>query len=142
MPRRILVIDDEPEILDSLAALLPQLGCEVRVAEDLEQAQGVIDTGFEPDALLVDHRLRGVSGVDVLARLRGAGEDHAPISRPALIITGDTAPHNIQQAQASGLRVLHKPLDGRKLAWSLAELLGQSDCPARRNQMTPAPASG
>jgi signal transduction histidine kinase len=136
---RILVIDDEPEILDSLAALLPQLGCEVRVAENLEQAQGVVDAGFDPDALVVDHRLRGASGVEVLSQLRAAGPAR-PLVRPALIITGDTAPHNIQQAQASGLRVLHKPLDGRKLAWSLADLLNHSASLGRREEMTPAPA--
>jgi signal transduction histidine kinase/CheY-like chemotaxis protein len=126
---RVLVIDDEPDILESLGALLPYFGCQVRVAEGIEQAQAIIDSGFEPDAFLVDHRLPGLSGLELLSRLHAA-DSPEPLVRPAIIITGDTAPDSIQKAQSGGFKVLHKPLDGRKLARSLIEVLASKAAPA------------
>jgi signal transduction histidine kinase/CheY-like chemotaxis protein len=117
---RVLVIDDEPEILESLAALLPLLGCEVRCVASLKQANAVLDSGFVPQILMVDYRLRDETGTEVIAQLRQRlGEV------PALIVTGDTAPQNIQHIVASGCRVIHKPLDGARLAQALGQALAE-----------------
>jgi len=43
---------------------------------------------------------------------------------PALLITGDTAPERLRQAQASGVPLLHKPLQPETLRQQLIELLG------------------
>ena len=118
---RVLVIDDEDEILEALSGLLPHLGCEVRVANGSLQAQAVVAAGFQPDVLLVDHRLRGETGPQVVARLR----ERCP-NLPAVLVTGDTSPLNLRSLQASGYQVVHKPVDGQRLAQALAEALKAS----------------
>lgn len=66
---KVLVVDDEPNIVLSLEFLMEQAGFEVVTAEDGEQALArVNDT--QPDLLLLDISLPGMSGFDVLERLR------------------------------------------------------------------------
>ena len=115
---RVLVIDDEDEILEALAGLLPHLGCEVRVATGSQQALAVLDAGFQPDVLLVDHRLRGETGPQVIAQLR----ERCP-QVPAVLVTGDTSPLNLRSLQNIGFQVVHKPVDGQRLAQALGEAL-------------------
>jgi hypothetical protein len=43
-------------------------------------------------------------------------------SLPALLITGDTAPERLREAQASGIPLLHKPVSPGKLYRQLVEL--------------------
>ena len=113
---RVLVVDDEEEILHSLQALLAQLGCAVRCCTDGAGALEAIGAGFTPDVLLVDHRLRAETGIDVIARI---------VARigptPAVIVTGDTEPATIRQAGAAGHRVIHKPVQGAQLVQVLRE---------------------
>ena len=115
---RVLVIDDEDEILEALAGLLPHLGCEVRVATGSQQALAVLEAGFQPDVLLVDHRLRGETGPQVIAQLR----ERCP-QVPAVLVTGDTSPLNLRSLQNIGFQVVHKPVDGQRLAQALGEAL-------------------
>ncbi len=115
---RVLAVDDEPDILDSLATMLPHFGCEVRGAAGLAEALAVLDTGFVPQVLLVDHRLKGESGADVVRALRQRlGEV------PAVIVTGDTSPNDLQVVGTAATTVVHKPIDGRLLARALADAL-------------------
>jgi signal transduction histidine kinase len=108
---RVLAIDDEVEILESLAVLLPHFGCEMRSATSLAAAQAVLDSGFEPALLIVDHRLRGETSAEVVAAL------HARLgSLPTVIVTGDTAPEELRRMQQMGAHVMHKPIDGLQLA--------------------------
>lgn len=113
----VLVVDDELEIQRSLEGLLRQLGCELRCAAGLAQALGHLDDGFAPDVLLVDHRLRGERGTEVIARLR---DRLGPV--PALLVTGDTEPDLIQAAREAGHPVLHKPVQGPVLIGLLQTL--------------------
>jgi signal transduction histidine kinase/ActR/RegA family two-component response regulator len=105
---RVLIIDDEIEILDAMQALLQQWGCDVIAAESFEQALTRIASGdWQPDVAISDLRLRGsVDGIATLDRLR-------TLIRPDLscvLITGDTAAERLQTLQRSGYAVLHKPV--------------------------------
>ena len=109
--RRVLCIDDEQEVRSSLTILLTTLGFEVRTATDASEAVSALADGFKPDVLLVDFRLRnGVSGLQAVETLRASQCD-----APVLLITGDTAPARIAEAQAAGVEVLYKPVDGQQL---------------------------
>lgn len=114
---RVLAVDDEVEILDSLAVLLPHYGCEVRCAVDAKGALDQLDDGFLPHLLLVDHRLRNGTGTDVIAALRAR---IGPI--PAVIVTGDTAPATVATIGARTL-VVHKPLDGELLTKAMRDAM-------------------
>lgn len=117
---RVLVIDDEPEVVRSIAALLRMMGCEARCAESLAEARAAMSDGWRPTALVVDHRLRDGSGVTAITEIRASAPEVA-----AILVTGDTSPANLVSLGASGLRVFHKPIDGRKLAEALSTAIAE-----------------
>lgn len=61
--RRVLVVDDNPDALDSLALLLSLDGHEVRTALDAEQALAIA-SDFKPDLVVLDIGLPGRNGYD------------------------------------------------------------------------------
>ncbi|MAX33471.1 MAG: two-component system response regulator [Halomonadaceae bacterium] len=66
---KVLVVDDEPNIVLSLEFLMQQAGFEVITAVDGESALTRI-AEMPPDLVLLDISLPGISGFDVLERLR------------------------------------------------------------------------
>ena len=109
----VLVVDDEPDVLAATATLLGQEGCRVIAAGDADEAiERLVATALVPDLILADHRLRdGRTGVEVIERVR----DEVNREVPALVVTGDTAPARLREAAASGLPLLHKPVDAARL---------------------------
>jgi two-component system OmpR family response regulator len=66
---RLLVVEDEPQISDLVAASLRYEGCEVRSAADGDQALRLARE-FKPDAVVLDVMLPGQDGLTLLRRLR------------------------------------------------------------------------
>lgn len=66
---KVLVVDDEPNIVLSIEFLMEQAGFEVTSAADGEQALEQVAT-HTPDVVLLDISLPGISGFDVLEALR------------------------------------------------------------------------
>lgn len=115
----VLAVDDEPELLSDLQTMLGGRGYHMLTAANTAQACDAAQQQT-PDLILADFRLRdGHTGLDAVRAVRSLLGREVP----ALIVTGDTAPHRIAEAAASGLRVLHKPLDGQALALALQEVL-------------------
>ncbi len=69
MSKKILIADDEPNIVTSLEFLMRKAGYEVRVARDGEEALGQMES-FQPDLVLLDVMMPKVSGYDLCQRLR------------------------------------------------------------------------
>jgi two-component system KDP operon response regulator KdpE len=67
---RILLVDDEPQILRALAINLKALGYRIDVAQTGEEALKRAAT-HRPDAVILDLGLPGIDGVDVIRGLRG-----------------------------------------------------------------------
>ncbi len=67
--RRVLVVDDNLDSLESMEILLQIWGHEVRTAHDGPAALAVA-AGYWPDAVLLDIGLPGMSGYEVAQRLR------------------------------------------------------------------------
>lgn len=80
---KVLVVDDEPNILLSLEFLMQRAGFEVITAEDGEQALALV-ADQPPDLVLLDISLPGISGFDVLERLRA---DATPARLPIIMLT-------------------------------------------------------
>lgn len=115
---RILVIDNEPIIQQAMSALLAAWGCKPIAAESLEDALAQLDT--PPDAILADYRLlEGRTGIEAIHSLR----KHFDRQIPAAVITGDTDPHRLAEARASGFPLLQKPTPSGHLREVLATLL-------------------
>lgn len=69
MPGKVLIVDDEANIVISLEFLMEQAGYAVAVARTGEEAIEAIDS-FHPDLVLLDVMLPGVNGFDILQRIR------------------------------------------------------------------------
>jgi signal transduction histidine kinase len=115
---RILVIDDEPDILDAMGILLMSWECECRLANGLDQAQDHLSSGFEPQLLIVDFHLVGTDGLSVIQELRHHMRDDVPV----LIVTGETEASILAKIRASGHRVLRKPINPDQLSMLLRSL--------------------
>ena len=116
---RVLVIDDDELVRAGMLYLLRGWGCVCCVAESIEAALEQASL-YTPDLVISDYRLREqCSGIEAIAALRALlGDD-----LPALLITGDTAPDLLQEALASGIPLLHKPVSAGELSQSLLMVL-------------------
>lgn len=118
--RRLLVLDNELSILESMAALLGQWGCEVLTATDQAAALEALQ-GRAPELILADFHLdHGVTGCQVVRRLR----EHFQQPLPAVIITADRSDQCRRALQQLGAPLLNKPVKPGKLRAVLSQLLG------------------
>lgn len=69
MTHKVLIVDDEPNIVISLEFLMDQAGYAVAVARTGEEALAQI-RDFLPDVVLLDVMLPGINGFDILQRVR------------------------------------------------------------------------
>lgn len=69
MPCRILIVDDEPNIVTSLEFLMRRDDCEVRVARDGEEALRLAES-LRPDVVLLDVMMPLKSGFEVCRKIR------------------------------------------------------------------------
>lgn len=102
----VVVIDDDPLVLEATVGLLRSWGCKVVAAESYGEAIAKLMTiGQRPDLIVCDYRLpEGPTGVDAIEMLRGAFEI------PALLISGDAASPANDDGNG-GYRLLHKPVN-------------------------------
>jgi signal transduction histidine kinase len=124
----VVVIDNDPLVLDGMGGLFRSWGCGVVTADtDGAAITGIADCGHVPDLIISDYSLtNGKTGIDVIARLRDAFD--TPI--PAFLMSGDTNPEPLQEARASGFHLLHKPVDPMTLRAMVNRML-KNDAAAR-----------
>lgn len=124
----IVLIDDEPDVLDGTALVLRQQGWEVAAASTPDgamdavismQADGRMPEGDMPRALISDHRLGlSINGLDAIKQLRYEFGDRLP----AFLLTGEATPGLAAEAQAAGVQLLHKPIQADRLIRLLKEV--------------------
>jgi CheY-like chemotaxis protein len=121
----VLVIDDELAVRESMTALLGNWGHEVVAVASLTDAMQVIKRA--PDAIIADYRLReSHTGIEAIQRIHAVwGSDI-----PSLIVTGDTAPDRLREAQDSGFAFMHKPVNAAKMRAFLRSAGRQSSLPS------------
>jgi len=84
-PVKILVVDDERAVRESLRRALELEGYEIELAEDGSQALQLLETEPEPDAMVLDILMPGVDGLEVSRTLRRKGS-----KLPILMLTART----------------------------------------------------
>ncbi len=109
---RVLVIDDNAEVVQATALLLQQWGCEARGAGGLDKFLGrPAAAGFQPDVALIDND-RG-TGSDALAT---ASEVSARWPDAGiLLVTGEADPEVLARLRQGGYPLLEKPVNPREL---------------------------
>jgi two-component system nitrogen regulation response regulator GlnG len=115
---RILIVDDEKDFCDILLHLLKREGFSPLVAHDGETALEMTRAGM-PDALLLDVKMPGIDGLEVLRRAKKLDAD-----LPILMITAYGGLDGAVQAIKEGAYdYLAKPLDNRELVEKLKRAL-------------------
>jgi two-component system OmpR family response regulator len=118
--QRILVVDDEPSIVDAVATALRYEGFEVEEASTGRDALEAV-TRHEPDLIVLDWMLPDIDGIEVGRRLRARGYRTA-----VLFLTAKDATENkVEALRAGGDDYVTKP-------FSLAEIVARIQAILRR----------
>lgn len=127
--KSLLIVDDDPEVLNSAATVFRISGCAVVTAQTRAEAIAAFSES-RPDAIIIDFRLKeNENGIEVLESLR----TRWPGLR-ALVITGDTGPQPLRHILSSGYRLMHKPLRAEELVSQVRALLGLIPTPGQKLQ--------
>lgn len=117
--RCILVIDNEPEILHSMGALLNQWHCDVVLAIDYKGAVEALNQQI-PDLIIVDlHLDNNVTGLQVVEQLR----HDFKVEVPAVLITADYTDQEQELRKKLQIPLLTKPVRPGKLRAVLSQQL-------------------
>ncbi len=105
----VLVIDNDPLVLEGMGEILRSWGCRVITAvTDSKALEALTKQDPTPDLIISDYHLAdGKTGLEAIERLRGA----LSAQIPAFLISGDTTPEALREAKAKGCHLLHKPVD-------------------------------
>ena len=133
---RILVVDDEPAVRDSLERALRLDGYEVELAADgregLERCRAA-----PPDAIVLDLLMPEMDGLEACRRLREAGD-----RTPVLMLTArDGISDRVAGLDAGADDYLVKPFALEELQARLRALLRRAEPPVRRRRRRPCCAS-
>jgi two-component system OmpR family response regulator len=118
--QRILVVDDEPSIVDAVATALRYEGFEVEEAASGRAAIEVA-AAFEPDLIVLDWMLPDIDGIEVGRRLRALGFNSAVL----FLTAKDGTENKVEALRAGGDDYVTKP-------FSLAEVVARTQAILRR----------
>ena len=122
MSKKILIADDEPNIVAAIEFLLQQSGYEVHVAQDGEEALKLVEACI-PDLVLLDVMMPKKSGYEVCTRIRERA-DWRHIKIVMLSAKGREAEVNKGLSMGADLYVT-KPFSTRELMATIKRLLDQ-----------------
>lgn len=121
----IMVVEDESDILEAMTMLLELEGHRVYAGRSAAEAQKAyaqaMARGKAPvDLIISDYRLGdGATGIEAIQALR----TFVGRAVPAIIVTGDTSPSRLREVNASGSRILHKPITDEELRQTILAVL-------------------
>jgi two-component system, chemotaxis family, CheB/CheR fusion protein len=117
----VFVVDDDSNIRDGICSVFEEEGMAVQDYATAEQFLEAYRPGRE-GCLLIDAYLPGISGLDLLRRLHGAGH-----RLPSIMITGHSdVPMAVQAMKAGALDFLEKPISAVDLVAGVKRALEQS----------------
>jgi len=117
LKRKILVVDDEPEILALLGEYLTKKGFQVTKCSGGEEALATVKSGRTFDIILLDGRMPGIDGIAVLEEF-----ENMKFNIPVIFLTGDID----WEAKHCDVKVdsfINKPVDLHKLLDKINKIL-------------------
>lgn len=119
MPR-ILIVDDEPNLVLALELLMKREGYEIRAAEDGEKAVEIAEE-FRPDLILLDIMMPRMDGYEVCQRLRAM-----PALRDVAIVMLTAKGREVEREKGLALGAdlyITKPFSTREVVRKVKEIL-------------------
>lgn len=114
-PLTVLLVDDDPLVLENTAAMLEDLGHGVIAARSGSEALDVIRSTRDIDLLITDHAMPGMTGLELTDLVR--------VERPKLRIILATGYAEVQSSLHADILKLNKPFDQRTLARTIGMAL-------------------
>jgi CheY-like chemotaxis protein len=119
---RLLIVDDEPDARELLAAAFAQMGARVHVVASADEALGAIEREH-PHVLISDIGMPVHDGYELLQRVRASERFGRRL--PAVALTAYATAEDVRRAIQAGYDLhVAKPVDALTLARSLVELVG------------------
>ncbi|NOD35098.1 MULTISPECIES: response regulator transcription factor [unclassified Ruegeria] len=123
MSRKVLLIEDEPNIAEAIRFLLSREGWQVEIHGDGTDALEVIQ-GAQPDLVILDVMLPGKNGMDILRDLR---EMEELASLPVLMLTARGQSRDREMAENAGVsRFMTKPFSNAEVLTAVRDLHAQA----------------
>ena len=122
-PKRVLLVDDDPEIIESIRYALKAKGFDVLVARDGNQGLAMAERD-DPDLMILDMMMPKRSGFLVLERLHRARKDDSKDPLRVIMITANEGSRHKAYAEMLGVDdYLRKPFAMDRLLDSVDRLL-------------------
>jgi CheY-like chemotaxis protein len=119
--RRVLVVEDNPEDREALAAELEHQGATVRASASAAEALIELER-FRPDVLVADIGLPGEDGYSLIRKVRACPVEHGGLT-PAIALTAYAGEANRSRAFEAGYQEhIEKPADPIELAQTIFHL--------------------
>lgn len=120
MNKRVLLVEDELNIIEAIRFLLTREGWQVEAHSDGATALDAIHT-VQPDLVVLDYMLPGRSGLDILTDLR-AKPEYA--SLPVLMLSAKGQKRDREQAEKAGVsRFMTKPFSNSEVLTAVRDLI-------------------
>lgn len=124
MPKKVLVCDDEPYIVESVSYVVRKAGFHAVIAEDGEEALR-LGRSESPDLIFLDIMMPKLSGYDVCKALK---EDPSTRGSYIVMLTARGQEEDERKALEVGAdEFMTKPFSPRKMRAKLVELLGEGN---------------
>jgi CheY-like chemotaxis protein len=122
---RVLIVEDDPETRDIIAAILERAGFSYRVATRASEALAVLDD-WQPDVIVSDIGMPDIDGYEFARQLRSRSADQGG-QIPALALSAFARGTDRELALRAGYQAhIAKPVDPADLVRAIAELTGRS----------------
>lgn len=121
MGKRVLLIEDEPNIIEAISFILSRDGWTVHIHEDGTTAVDKV-RAMPPDMIILDVMLPGRSGFDILRDLRG---DDTTKSIPVMMLTARGQDKDRELAMRLGANLfMTKPFSNTEVRDHVRDLIG------------------
>lgn len=117
---RVLIVDDDPELRESLRSALEVNRFDVAEAEDASSALAALKNSLF-NVVLLDLHLPGMSGLDLLRRIK----ELQPFTKVVMITAYPSPQSAIDALNRTAFGYLEKPIDMKKLMMKLSRALVQ-----------------
>lgn len=122
MATRVLIAEDDPNIVESLSFVLSRAGFEVSAALDGEEALRRLHTE-QPDLMILDVMLPGRNGFEVLKLVKS---DPSLRRIPVIVLTAKGQPHDRRMAESLGVEgFMTKPFSNTEVVQAVQRLAGR-----------------
>ncbi|WP_412550250.1 response regulator transcription factor [Shimia sp. MIT910701] len=120
MGKNVLVIEDEPNIIEAISFILSRDGWSVATHSNGHDAVGVVQNAM-PDLVILDVMLPGKTGYDILRELRS---EDATQGLPVLMLTAKGQVKDREMAERAGAsRFMTKPFSNAEVLDAVRELV-------------------